>query len=147
MFFSQVNAVLPSEAQSFYENTFMQLKPAIKSLIEKNANKLTGHKINIDSLSNELRKNPLLRGRNENELEAITVLILVQASKNADNNLKQFVIHKKRPGPEPESEEEIEKNKNYASSMVENKSEIALLVSIIMKKLSGAQEMVMDKFK
>lgn len=143
--FSQVNAVLPSEANVFYQNAMQNIKPAVKNLIEKNANKLTGHKINVDSLVKELQKNPLLKGRNENDLEAITVLILVQASKNVDNNLKELVIHKKNDGIE--NEEEKQREKNYAYLLVENKSEIAQNVSFIMKKFSGSPEMVMEKFK
>ena len=143
--FSQVNAVLPSEANAFYQNAMQSIKPAVKNLIEKNANKLTGHKINVDSLVKELQKNPLLKGGNENDLEAITVLILVQASKNVDNNLKELVIHKKNDGNE--NEEEKQREKNYASLLVENKSEIAQNVSFIMKKFSGSPEMVMEKFK
>lgn len=145
--FSQVNAVLPSEAKTFYDNAMVRLKPEVKNLIEKNANKLAGHKINVDSLVKDLQKSPLLKGGNENDLEAITVLILVQASKNADNNLKELVIHKKRSDGETENQEEREKEKIYTSLLVENKSDIALAVSFIMKKLSGSQEMVMDKFK
>ena len=141
--FSQVNAVLPSEANVFYQNAMQSIKPAVKNLIEKNANKLTGDKINIDSLMKELQKNPLLKEGNENDLEAITVLILVQASKNADKNLKELVIHKRQDN----SENEKERDKNYASLLVENKSDIAQTVSFIMKKLSGSQGMVMDKFK
>lgn len=143
--FSQVNAVLPSEANVFYQNAMQHIKPAVKNLIEKNANKLTGHKINVDSLAKELQKNPLLKGGNENDLEAITVLILVQVSRNVDNNLKELVIHKKND--ENENEAEKERDKIYVSLLVENKSDIAGMVSFIMKKLSGSPEMVMDKFK
>ncbi len=143
--FSQVNAILPSEANAFYQNAMQSIKPAIKNLIEKNANKLTGHKINVDSLVKELQKSPLLKGGNEKDLEAITVLILVQASKNADNNLKELVIHKKQTNYEDDAEKE--KDKNYASLIVENKSDIAQTVSFIMKKLSGSAQMVMDKYK
>ena len=143
--FSQVNAVLPSEANGFYENTMQSIKPAVKNLIEKNANNLTGQKINVDSLIRELRKNSLLKGGNENDLEAITVLILVQVSRNVDTNLKEMVIHKKNDGKE--NEEEKQREKNYATLLVENKSEIAQNVSFIMKKLSVSSQTVMDKFK
>ena len=143
--FSQVNAILPSDANAFYQNAMQSINPAIKNLIEKNANKLTGHKINTDSLVKELKINPLLKGGNENDLEAITVLILVQASKNADNNLKELVLHKRQTNYENDAEKE--KDKNYASLLVENKSDIAESVSLIMKKLPGSPEMVMDKYK
>lgn len=137
--FAQVNSVLPSEANTFYQNAMKSIKPGVKSLIEKNANKLTGQKVNVDSLVKELHKNPLLKNGNEKDLEAITVLILVQASKNTDNELKDIVVHMKNS--------ESEKYKSTAAILVENKSEIADSVSLIMKKISGSPEMVMDKFK
>ncbi len=97
--------------------------------------------MNVDSLIKELHKNALLKNGNEKDLEAITVLILVQASKNADNKLKDMVIHLRN------SNSENENYKNTAALLVENKSEIAEAVSLIMKKISGSPEMVMDKFK
>ena len=139
--FSQVNSVLPSEATTFYQNAMLSIKPGIKNLIEKNANKLTGHKVNVDSLMKELHKNALLKSGNEKDLEAITVLILVQASKNTDNELKEIVIHMRQSNAETES------YKNSTVLLVQNKSDIADAVSLIMKNISGSPEMVMDKFK
>jgi hypothetical protein len=97
--------------------------------------------VNVDSLITELHKNVLLRNGNEKDLEAITVLILVQASKNADGKLKDIVIHMRQ------SDSDAENYKTAAALLVENKSDIAESVSLIMKKISGAPEMVMDKFK
>lgn len=143
--FSQVNAILPTEAKVFYENAMLHIKPEVRTFIEKNANKLTGHKINVDSLEKELKKSNLLKHRNESELHAIAILILVQASKNADDSLKEMVIHKKQP--DSESEIEKERDKDYASRLVENKSEIAETVLFMMKKLSGTQQIIMKKFE
>lgn len=139
--FAQVNSVLSSEANTFYQDAMLTIKPQIKSLIEKNANKLTGHKVNVDSLLKELHKNPLLKNGNEKDLEAITVLILVQASKNADSELKDMVIHMRQ------SNSKSENYKSTAAFLVENKSDIAETVSFLMKEISGSPEMVMDKFK
>lgn len=139
--FAQVNNVLPSEADAFYQNSMRSIKPEVKNLIEKNANKLTGQKVNVDSLLKELHKNALLKNGNEKDLEAITVLILVQASKNADNELKDMVIHLRN------ANSDTEEYKSTATLLVENKSDIAKAVSMIMKKISGSPEMVMDKFK
>lgn len=139
--FAQVNSVLPSEANNFYENAIVRIKPGIKNLIEKNANNLSLRKVNIDSLIKELHKNPLLKKGNEKDLEAITILILVQVSKNADNELKDIVIHTSH------SDSEKETYKKTVALLVENKSNIAETVSLLMNKISGSSEMVMDKFK
>lgn len=138
---------MPSEANTFYQNAMLTIKPGIKNIIEKNANKLTRRSVDVDSLIKELHKIPLLRGGNEKDLEAITVLILVQVSRNADADLKDLVIHMRHSNSEMKNEEEEENCKNTAALLVENKSEIAQSISVIMKKLSGSAEMVMDKFK
>ncbi len=78
---------------------------------------------------------------NEKDLEAITVLILVQASKNADGKLKDMVIHMRQ------SNSKSDNYKSTAAILVENKSNIAETVSSLMKEISGSPEMVMDKFK
>lgn len=135
---------MPSEANTFYQNAMLTIKPGIKNIIEKNANKLTRRRVNADSLIKELHKIPLLRDGNEKDLEAITVLILVQTSRNADSELKDLVIHMRHSNSDKSNDEDC---KNTAALIVENKSEIAQSISIIMKKLSGSAEMAMDKFK
>jgi hypothetical protein len=145
--FSQVNAVLPSEAKTFYEKAMLQIKPEVKTLIEKNANKLSGQKINVDSLVKELKKNPVLKDANESCLQAIAILVLVQVSEIADSDLKQLVIRKRQSDAANENDAEKERDKNYASRLVENKSDIALAVSFMMERLPATPEIVMDKFK
>ena len=141
----QVNTILPSEAMAFYQNAMHDLKPAVRILIEKNAGKLTGQKVNKDSLMLELQKDPLLKTANIHDLEAITVLILVQASKNVDNNLKELVLQKRNEGNKNDAEKE--KDKEYALLLAENKSEIAEMVASILIKNSISPEMALDKFK
>ena len=121
------------------------IKPEVKSVIEKNANKLLGRKVNVDSLVKELHKEALLKGRNEKDLQAIGVLILVQVSRNADNELKNLVVHMRQANSS--SADESENYKNAASELVENKSEVAENVTFLLKRISGSSEMVMDKFK
>ncbi len=91
--FAQVNSVMPVQANTFYENAMLTIKPEIKNVIEKNANKLRGRKVDVDSLIKELHKNEYLKRGSENDLQAITVLILVQASKYADADLKNIVLN------------------------------------------------------
>lgn len=145
--FAQVNSVMPIQANTFYENAMLTVKPDIKNLIEKNANKLRGRKIDVDSMVIELHKNVLLRRGTENDLAAITVLILVQASKYADADLKNLVINLNHSSSKQQAETEKEISKNRTELILSNKSDIAQSVSFIMKKISGSPEMVMDKFR
>ena len=75
--FAQVNSVLPAEANTFYNTAMQSIKPEIKSIIEKNANKLKGRNIDTDSLLNELHKNGLLKNDGQDDLQALIVLIMV----------------------------------------------------------------------
>lgn len=138
---------MPAQANEFYENAMMNIKPDIRNLIEKNANKLRGRKIDVDSLVNELHKNALLRRGTEKDLEAITVLIMVQASKYADADLKNLVINLPHSNSKQQNETEKEISKNKTELILSNKSDIAQSISFIMKKFSGTTEMVMDKFR
>ncbi|MEO8819777.1 MAG: hypothetical protein ABI374_02945 [Ginsengibacter sp.] len=144
---AQVNSIMPAQANTFYENAMSSIKPDIKNLIEKNANKLRGRKVDVDSLVNALHKSELLRRGTENDLESITVLILVQASKYADADLKILVINLTHSKSKQNDETEKEISKNKTELILSNKSDIAQSVSFIMKKISGSPEMVVDKFK
>lgn len=145
--FAQVNSVMPVQANTFFENAMLTIKPDIKNIIEKNANKLRGRKINVDSLVKELHKNEHLRLGNENDLQAIAVLILVQTSKYADADLKNLVLNLNHSNLKKETEVEKEISKNKAEIILSNKSDIAENVSFIMKKFPGSPELAMDKFR
>jgi hypothetical protein len=147
---AQVNSVLPAEANTFYNTAMQSIKPDIKSMIEKNANKLKGRDVNTDSLCEELHKNELLKNINPHDLQALTVLIMVQVSKNADADLKKLVtsMHKKpteKTGNQDSSESSISENK--VERILANKSQIAENVSLVMKNLSGTTEMMLEQFK
>ena len=94
--FAQVHSAMPPEASAFFNNAMRSIKPEIKNLIERNANNLKGRNVNADSLTNTLKKDPLLKKINQHDIEAITVLIMVQASKNADAELKNLVINMRK---------------------------------------------------
>ena len=101
--------------------------------------------MNPDSLSSVLRADRALKGRTQQDIEAITILIMIQVSKNADADLKELVMN-------------IQKNNSKDSSanngdsinvenILNNKSEIAAKVSLLMKKLSISQNIVLDHLR
>lgn len=141
--FAQVNSVLPAEANTFYNNAMPSIKPEIKSIIEKNANKLKERNINPDSLLDELHKDQRLKNFNRDNLEALAVLIMVHVSKNADADLKNLVISMHQKQIEKPADEISTENTNPAlkvQSILANKSQIAEIVSLVMKDLSGTTE-------
>jgi|SRR6185437_14735498 len=142
---AQINAVMPPEANAFYSKAMANIKPQIKNIIEKNANGLKGRTINTDSLLKALIKNQLLINATPQDIEAIGVLIMVQTSKNADADLKDLVInmHKNERGKTQANDTPG----NKVESILENKSKIAENVSILMKRISGAQDVVINSLR
>lgn len=137
---AQVNTVMPQEANTFYSKAMPSIKPEIKTFIEKNANALKGKAINIDSLCKALSKNQLLKNATRQDIEAIGVLIMVQATKNADDDLKNLVINKHKNGSEQNTDSKVE-------TILENKSRMAESASELMKRISGAQDLVINNLR
>ena len=139
--FSQVNTVMPPEANLFYTNAMKSIKPEIKSLVENEAKKFKEKNINADSLSNALRKVPVLKRFNQREIEAVTILILVQVSKNADVDLKNLVMRIQK------SPSQNSPDFNDTKPILEQKSRIAENVTAVMKKISASPENVINNLK
>ncbi len=140
--FAQVHSAMPPEANAFYNNAMRSINPAIKSLIEKNAHKLKSRNVDSDSLTNELKKDPLLKGINQHDIDAIVVLIMVQASKNADADLKNLVL-KMRTANDQNSDQSY----NGTEIILEHKSRIAETIGMVMKKISASQESVINNLR
>lgn len=136
--YGQVHSVMPPEANTFYDNAMSLIKPAIRNLVEKNAGRLKGRNVNADSLFRILQKDPQLKNIRQAEIEAITVLIMVQASRNADADLKNLVINMPKSRDENVSNFSQEK----VQSIVANKSQIAKNISIVMKKISPSETLI-----
>ena len=131
---------MPQEANNFYTKAMPSIKPQIKNFIEKNATALKGKTINIDSLCKALSKNQLLKNATRQDIEAIGVLIMVQATKNADEDLKSLVINKHKNDFQQNTNNKVE-------SILENKSNMAENASELMKRISGAQDLVINNLR
>ncbi|MEO9209679.1 MAG: hypothetical protein ABI208_01200 [Ginsengibacter sp.] len=143
--FCQVNFTMPPEANTFYENAMRTIKSQVKNVIEKNANNLRGRKVNTDSLFKSLHKDQALKNITQGEIEAVTVLIMVRASKNADNDLKDLVVNMHKNNNENPTDNDRTQNK--AQVILTNKSQIAENISLLMKKLSGSKDLAIDNLK
>jgi hypothetical protein len=95
-----------------------------------------------DSLTNALKKDPLLKGINQHSLEAITVLIMVQASKNADEDLKNLVIKIREANDQNSTE--ISKGTEV---IIDHKSQIAETVADVMKKIPFSQQNTINNLR
>jgi hypothetical protein len=89
---AQVTTAMPPDANAFYSSAMPVISQQVKDIVLRAANAVKYHKVNADSLSQRLRTNKVLKGMSNNDIDGITVLILVQASNNADADLKLLVL-------------------------------------------------------
>ena len=142
--FAQVNFSMPPEANSFYNNAMQKIKPGIKNMIIRNAYNLKGRQVNTDSLFTQLEKETVLKNGSKENVQVVTVLIMIQVSKNADADLKNLVINMPK---NKEPNETAENAQSKVASILANKSEIAESVSIAMKRILNSQETFVDNQK
>lgn len=135
--YGQVNSVMPPEAELFYNHAMRTIKAEIKSTIEKNANNLKNKIVDSDSLSRSLRTDASLQNLTQQGIEAVTILIMVQISKNADADLKDMVVNRQKDTDHSEVVEII----------LSNKSLIATDVTDLMNELGSSRDMALDGLK
>ncbi len=146
--YAQVAKAMPPDADEFYNKTILLLKPQVKKIILQTAEAIKHQKINSDSLFNSLHKNPQLKGMGNNDIEGITVLVMVQASKDADEDLKKMVMEISRSSSQNNNvakENDLQNSK--LQKIMDRKSGMAEEIGNVMKKISGAQQNIIDNLK
>lgn len=113
-------------------------------MIIRNAYNLKGRQVNTDSLFTQLEKETVLKNGSKENVQVVTVLIMIQVSKNADADLKNLVINMPK---NKEPNETAENAQSKVASILANKSEIAESVSIAMKRILNSQETLLDNLK
>ena len=163
---AQVPTAMPPDANTFYINAMPAIRQQVKDIVIQTANAIKHRRANADSLSQRLRTNKTLKGVSNSDIDGITVLIMVQASKNADADLKLIVLGMSRrneqehPGTSAQtvsennvedknrSIEEISDMQNSKLRMImERKSRMAEEISAVMKKISGAEQDIINNLK
>jgi hypothetical protein len=147
--YAQINTAMPQEANTFYKKAMPTIKAGIRRIIEKDAISLKGRTVNIDSLTKSLTKSPVLKFATKQDIEAIAVLIMVQISNNADEELKELVIHIAKTNTQINPANENDKNspEKKVERILANKSMIAENVSLVMKRITGAQNVVINNLR
>ncbi len=143
---AQVNTAMPPDANAFYDKAMPLIKPQLKSIITQAAGALKNRRANADSLSKALHANATLKGMSNENITGIATLIMVQASKNADDDLKKMVLSTKNTGNE--TQEEINDRKQLAVQTIMNrKSKIAEEISLVIKTVSDNKENIINNLK
>jgi hypothetical protein len=139
---AQTPVAMPADAYTFYNNAMPVLRQQIKTIVIHTANALKNRRPNSDSLKKRLNENPALNKMSNNEIDGITLLIMVQVSKNVDSDLKQMVLSMNKSN---ESTEEIKQIK--LQLIMDRKSDISQETNNVMKKFSASEESIINSLK
>lgn len=142
--FAQVNFSMPPEANAFYDKAMQKIKPVLKNIIIKNAQNLKGRQVNMEILFTQLQKETILKNSSKENVQIITLLTMIQVSRNADADLKNLVMNMPKNKIANESDENAE---SKVAGILAKKSQIAESVSIAMKKISPGQEILLENLK
>ncbi|MBS1736124.1 MAG: hypothetical protein JSS98_05890 [Bacteroidetes bacterium] len=137
---AQVNNILSADAKNFYTKAMPLVKPGVKNMVENMGMHFSNHTINVDSLLEQLKHKKELARFTPHELKGIIVLIMVQASDNADMRIKQLVTHTASDNGE---------NNTAAQTdlIIQNKSQIAANANLVMNNIAINKEEILRSFK
>ncbi len=146
---AQLHTAMPPDANIFYDKAMPLVKFSLKNLITQAAIVLKNRHTNADSLFTALHKNPLLKNMSDENIAGITTLIIVQASKDADEDLKKMVLSMKdnngisHTGNAAQSPEDINEKKHIALQLIlTRKSNMAEEINFVLQKLSDKENII-----
>ncbi len=137
---AQVNNILSPDAKSFYAKAMPAVKPGVRDIVENMGMHFSNHSIDVDSLLSQLKNKKPLQQLSLRELKGIIVLIMVQASENADRRIKQLVTHKTDDNQENETAEQT-------NIIIKNKSRMACDANVVMNNISSNKEEILRSLK
>ena len=98
--FSQNSTIANQQAEDFYNKAMPAIRPALKNIIQTNASQLKGRTVNADSLGRALKNNKQLSQLQSVDIDALVMLIMMQMSKDANQDMKNMLIEMKRVNDE-----------------------------------------------
>jgi hypothetical protein len=146
---AQISKTMPADADEFYNRSMPLLRPQVKKVILQTAENIKHSKINADSLSRILNKNSALKGMSNKDIEGITALIMVQASKDADADLKKMVLEISRQNDKDNAiTNQNDAQNSKLQTIMDRKSGMAEELSYVMKKISQPErEAIINNLK
>jgi monoamine oxidase len=100
---AQNKLTVTAQEQEFYNKAMPVIKKEYKNLVLQTAGRLKGKNINTDSLVNAMKGNRMLTGLNVNDIEALAFLVLMEASKSSQEDLKSIMATTKEINKEKQS--------------------------------------------
>ena len=163
---AQVPTAMPPEATAFYNKAMPLIRQHIKDIVVQTAHAIKRYNANADSLSRRLRANHVMKGMSNHDIDGITVLILVQASRDADADLKVMVLGMSRRNEQKQQQTTIQstsvknaKNENRSTDeindiqnlrlqvIIERKRRMAEEISNVMQKIQNTQQSIINNLK
>lgn len=146
---AQVPQAMPPDANEFYNKSMPLLRPQVKNIVLQIAATLKNDSINTDSLSAALQKNAQLKGMSKNNIDGVAVLIMVQASTDADVDLKKMVLSIARNEQKNTlaKDNSTEAQHQQLQTIMDHKSDLAEGVTYVMKKISGSQQDIINNLR
>lgn len=135
----QLNSSMPPEATIFYNKAINIISLEIRNLVLIHSQKISSKKTDANQLSSELNKEPRLRKLKKADLDWIAILIMVQANKNADDEIKRKVVEL-RKSPDENGMNEIKR-------LLEFKSFLALNATQLLENTTISQENALNNLK
>ena len=155
---------MPSDAIVFYDKAITIIKPLLKKIIDRKSIDLRDYAANPDSLKKKFRHEIQLKSMNNNDIDGIIVLVLVQSSIQADDDLKHLVMAISRGNYDRKngqttarsvssrsksvSDEDLKQIENQKIQMIiDKKNQIAEEVYNIMNRISGFAPAILNDLK
>jgi hypothetical protein len=149
------------------------IKPAYKNLVIQTASQMRGRAINQDSLTRAFHSNKLLKNLHGMDIEALVALVMMDASKDTESDLKSMMADMKTSSQQKQTQRNLltamhvqqQKKKdsinNKKDSMPEinesaqlrlqmyadRRSKFNEIISNIMKKISSTEDQIISNMK
>jgi hypothetical protein len=161
---AQVSKTVPPDAIAFYDKVITIIKPQLKIFINRKSITLRDHNANADSLKKKFRNEILLKTMNNNDIDGIIVIVLVQAYRQADDDLKRLVMaisrgnynykngqNTARPvsvGSKSFTEEDLKQIENQKIQLIiDKKNQIAQEADYLINRISGLLPDIINHLK
>ncbi|MEP6583141.1 MAG: hypothetical protein ABJA90_02690 [Ginsengibacter sp.] len=145
---AQVSTAMPADADAFYQNAMPIINSQVRNLVVKSASDLKNQQVNADSLIKALHSKSILKGMKDENIAAVSTLIMVQASMNADEDLKKMVLSMRNNGKnDAEAVQKINDQKLVLDLILYRKSKMAEEVSLVIKKIYDNSENIINNLR
>jgi uncharacterized protein (DUF3084 family) len=166
---------VPADAEAFYTRAMPVINLKYKNLVKQTAIQVKGMDISADSIASILRGSGNTLNLGNADIDALVILVMMEANKSAQEDLKSVMMEMKRKNAEKKSirqpevnkqrqtvtDQNIVKNRNPSQitvdsnqllqtrmdKIVNQRSKTNDVISSMMKKISDTQNQIIQNLK